>query len=81
MPSIWSHDTLMQWSADPTKYAHITTMKTSARARNNHDYDVQVCRYLDRGNKVDLFDLALHACEQKDIGDESDNKAIISKRV
>ncbi|KAG1783205.1 hypothetical protein EV702DRAFT_1191636 [Suillus placidus] len=81
VPSIRSHGALMQWSADPTKHAHIAVVKVPARAGNNHDYDAQVCRYLDHHDKVDLFDLALHVREQEDIGDESDDKAINSKMV
>ena len=59
VPSIRSHGAVMQWSADPTEYAHIKVIKEPARAGNNHDYDAQICRHLDRHDKVERFDLAL----------------------
>ncbi|KAG1857798.1 hypothetical protein F4604DRAFT_1536272, partial [Suillus subluteus] len=57
VPSIQSLGILTQWSADPTEHAHIAIVKVPARAGNNHDYDVQVCRHLDCRNKLDHFDL------------------------
>ncbi|KAG2110896.1 uncharacterized protein F5147DRAFT_772164 [Suillus discolor] len=83
VPSIQLLGILTQWSADPTKHAHIAIVKVPARAGNNHDYDAQVCRHLDCRDKVDRFDLALHICEQEEcaIDDESDDEDIDSRTV
>ncbi|KAG2084572.1 uncharacterized protein F5147DRAFT_782430 [Suillus discolor] len=83
VPSIWLLGILTQWSADPTKHTHIAIVKVPARAGNNHDYDAQVCRHLDRRDKVDCFDLALHIHEQEEcaIDDESDDEDINSRMV
>ena len=59
VPSIHSHGSVMQWSADPTERAHIDYIKVPGRAGNNHDYDEQVCRYLDRQEKCRNFALAM----------------------
>jgi hypothetical protein len=73
VPSIRSHGAVMQWSADPTEHAHIKVVKEPARAGNSHDYDAQVCRHLDRRDKVERFDLALQIRAQEDCEeDESD---------
>jgi hypothetical protein len=48
----------IQWSADVTEHCNITLIKEPARAGNNKDYDVQICRYLDRGEKARMFNLA-----------------------
>ncbi|KAG1856135.1 hypothetical protein F4604DRAFT_1590413 [Suillus subluteus] len=73
IPSIYSHGAVMQWSADPTEHVHIRVVKEPLRAGNNHDYDVQVCRHLDRRNRVERFDLALQMRAQEDReGHESD---------
>jgi hypothetical protein len=60
VPSIRSHGSPMQWSADPTERAHIDCVKVPGRAGNNHDYDEQVCRYLDRQEKCENFALAMN---------------------
>ncbi|KAG1726017.1 uncharacterized protein EDB91DRAFT_1239705 [Suillus paluster] len=59
VPSIYSHGTVMQWSTDPTEHVHIRVVKEPSRAGNNHNYDAQVCRHLDRRDKVECFDLIL----------------------
>ena len=48
----------IQWSADITKHANITAIKDPARSGNNNDYEPQICRYLDRLDKIRQFDLA-----------------------
>lgn len=48
----------IQWSADRTENAHITEIKEPARASNNQNYETQICRYLDRLDKIRRFDLA-----------------------
>ncbi|KAG1870221.1 hypothetical protein DFJ58DRAFT_723118 [Suillus subalutaceus] len=74
VPSICSHGAVMQWSADPTEHAHIKVVKEPARAGNNHDYDAQVCRHLDRRDKVERFDLALQMRAQEDHERDEDNE-------
>ncbi|KAG1902916.1 uncharacterized protein F5891DRAFT_1186059 [Suillus fuscotomentosus] len=83
VPSIWLLGILTQWSTDPTEHAHIAIVKVPARAGNNHDYDAQVCRYLDHRDKVDCFDLVLHIRKQEEcaIDDESDDEDIDSRMV
>lgn len=51
---------VMQWSADPTKHAHVQEIKIPARAGNNQDYYSQIARYLDRLEKCLLFDIATY---------------------
>jgi hypothetical protein len=48
----------IQWSTDVTEHCNITLIKDPARSGNNKDYDVQICRHLDRDEKIRLFDLA-----------------------
>ncbi|KAG2344282.1 hypothetical protein BDR05DRAFT_860035, partial [Suillus weaverae] len=74
VPSIYSHSAVMQWSADPTEHAHIKVVKEPARAGNNHDYDMQVCRHLDCHDKVERFDLALQMRAQEDHERDEDNE-------
>jgi len=47
-----------QWSADVTENAHIHVAKNPARSGNNQAQESQICRYLDRSDKVRQFDLA-----------------------
>ncbi|KAJ3912710.1 hypothetical protein F5877DRAFT_84526 [Lentinula edodes] len=56
-PSISASGPIMQWTADTTEHAHITLVKDSARSGNNHDFEVQICRHLDRQSRVRRFDL------------------------
>ena len=46
-----------QWSADFTEHAHITLVKDPARSGNNQGHESQICRYLDRQERVQNFDL------------------------
>jgi Plavaka transposase len=46
-----------QWSADFTEHAHIKVVKEPARSGNNHAYETQICRYLDRLEKIRNFSL------------------------
>jgi Plavaka transposase len=55
----------IQWSADTTEHAHITTIKDPARSGNNQNYEPQICRYLDRLDKLRHFDLATCIKEAK----------------
>jgi hypothetical protein len=49
---------LIQWSADATKHAHVSEIKYPARRTNNNDYDPQICRHLDREEKLRRFAIA-----------------------
>ena len=48
----------VQWSADTTEHAHIEVVKQPASMTNNHDYDSQICCYLDCSEKCWLFQMA-----------------------
>ncbi|KAG2139146.1 uncharacterized protein EDB93DRAFT_1253071 [Suillus bovinus] len=70
----------MQWSADPAERAHIDYVKVPGRTGNNHDYDEQVCHYLDRQEKCQRFALALETklgegLDEEDKDDGNGNKA------
>ncbi|KAG2055947.1 hypothetical protein BDR06DRAFT_858599, partial [Suillus hirtellus] len=49
---------LIQWSADATEHAHISEIKDPTRHTNNNDYDPQICRHLDRLEKLRCFEIA-----------------------
>ena len=46
-----------------TEHAHVTEIKTPAEASNNHNYDPQICRYLDCSEKCRMFELATSLAE------------------
>ncbi|KAG1848368.1 hypothetical protein C8R48DRAFT_677294 [Suillus tomentosus] len=50
---------LIQWSADTTEHAHVSEIKEPARQTNNNDYDPQICRHLDRQDKLRRFAIAM----------------------
>ncbi|KAJ6553956.1 hypothetical protein DFH09DRAFT_1248558 [Mycena vulgaris] len=56
--SIRANGVPLQWSADITEHAHITLIKDPASHLNNQNHEQQICRYLDRRDKVAQFDLA-----------------------
>lgn len=59
VPSIRWAGVPIQYTADVTEKAHSTEIKVPARTETNHrDYDPQIVRYLDRAEKLRLFDLA-----------------------
>ncbi|KAH7918561.1 hypothetical protein BV22DRAFT_1024408 [Leucogyrophana mollusca] len=75
VPAIRSHGALTYWSADVTEHAHITVVKDPARSGNNHDSSPQICRYLDRQDKCNRFDIATRVREKEEelsYDDESD---------
>lgn len=45
----------MQYSTDQTEHCHINMAKAPYEATNKRDYTVQMCRYLDRCEKIRLF--------------------------
>lgn len=46
---------VMQFSTDQTEHCHINMAKVPYEATNKKDYAVQMCRYLDRREKIHLF--------------------------
>ncbi|KAI5994462.1 hypothetical protein EDD15DRAFT_2366590 [Pisolithus albus] len=69
VPSVERVGSILQWSADTTEHAHIEVIKDPASTTNNHNYDSQICRCLDRYEKCRLFDtaLALHGSTTESI--------------
>ncbi|KIK33927.1 hypothetical protein CY34DRAFT_26962 [Suillus luteus UH-Slu-Lm8-n1] len=73
---------LIQWSVDATEHAHISEIKDPARHTNNNDYDPQICRHLDRLEKLWRFEIATTlkshvvdpGTETEDEGDEGDEE-------
>lgn len=53
----------IQWSADSTERAHIDVVKVPSKNTNNGQYGPHICSYLDRDEKMRLFDLATSICE------------------
>ena len=58
MPTIQLSGPPCQWSTDFTEHAHIEVVKNPAQSGNNHAYESQICRYLDRLEKIRNFTLA-----------------------
>ncbi|KAG0697885.1 hypothetical protein DFH29DRAFT_878419 [Suillus ampliporus] len=80
VPSLHSHGSVMQWSADPMECAHIDYVKVPGHAGNNHDYNEQVCHYLDCQEKCQRFALALETklgegLDEEDEDDGNGDKA------
>ena len=57
----WS-GSLPQWSADHTERSHIDLIKKPKSNTNRIGYNSQICRSLDRSEKLRLFDLATAIC-------------------
>ena len=57
VPNIWLNGVASQWSADFTEHAHITLVKDPVRSGNNQSHESQICRHLDRIEKVRHFSL------------------------
>ncbi|KAJ6504061.1 hypothetical protein DFH09DRAFT_944143, partial [Mycena vulgaris] len=76
VPSIRANGVPLQWSADVTERAHITLIKEPASHSNNQNHEQQICRFLDRRDKVAQFDLATaieHAGADLDVDLEDDD--------
>jgi len=58
VPTIQLSGPPCQWSADFTEHAHIEVVKDPAQSGNNHAYESQICRFLDRLEKIRNFTLA-----------------------
>ena len=56
--SISNSGASIQWSADQTERCHITEIKAPSCSTNNQGYESRICRYLDRDEKCQQFDLA-----------------------
>lgn len=57
VPSIRATGVPLQWSADVTERTHIPLIKIPASRSNNQNQEQQICRHLDRRDKVTQFDL------------------------
>ncbi|KAJ7665341.1 hypothetical protein DFH06DRAFT_1323734 [Mycena polygramma] len=70
VPSIRATGVPLHWSADVTEHAHIELVKEPARHSNNHGYESQIVRHLDRRDKIRFFQLAtaMHSA-RVDMGD------------
>ncbi|KIK27357.1 hypothetical protein PISMIDRAFT_8193 [Pisolithus microcarpus 441] len=73
VPSIRGMGTLGQWLADVTEHAHIDLIKDPARSGNNQNFDTQICRYLDRQEKCQVFMQAMMAHDLDLHGDSDDS--------
>ncbi|KAG1835925.1 hypothetical protein DFJ58DRAFT_719208 [Suillus subalutaceus] len=73
VPSIRNSGVIRQWSADVTEHAHVTEIKDPARASNNHNYDPQICRHLDRAEKCQRFELATSLLDAKQTTEQLEN--------
>ena len=58
VPNIRANGVAFQYSMDATEHAHITKIKNPARSGNNQNYETQICRDLDRTDKLRRFDIA-----------------------
>ncbi|KAG1801793.1 hypothetical protein EV424DRAFT_1545364 [Suillus variegatus] len=56
--SITQVGALIQWSTDATEHAHVSEIKDPVQCTNNNDYDPQICRHLDRAEKLHHFAIA-----------------------
>jgi hypothetical protein len=67
--------TLPQWSADRTEYSHIEFIKQPKSKTNGHNYYSQICRHLDRAERIRTFDLATAELEAsaEDAQDSTDS--------
>jgi len=93
VPSIPRVGVTIQWSADVTEHAHIDQIKDPARGSNNHNYDPQICRQLDRLEKCRGFELAMSLKDPElgldtstgamdgEPGDEENDPSVISRCV
>ena len=57
VPTVRHNGVPCQWSADFTEHAHIDLVKEPVRSGSNRDHESQICRYLDRLEKVRNFSL------------------------
>lgn len=58
-----------QYSADATERCHITMAKEAYIATNHKDFEEQMCRYLDRIEKVHMFTIFLAYCAWHNAGE------------
>jgi hypothetical protein len=56
--SIRESGAAIQWTADTTERYHITEIKVPSDRSNNHAYEAQICRHLDRRERCRQFDTA-----------------------
>ncbi|KAN0087817.1 hypothetical protein V8E55_006438, partial [Tylopilus felleus] len=73
VPSISQVGSLLQWSADTTKHAHIKVVKDPASMTNNQDYSDQICHILNHDEKCRLFGTAVEREEEDNGSDDNDD--------
>lgn len=71
-----------QYTAERLERCHITMSKMAYRATNHKDYEEQMCRYLDRQEKLYLFDMylrwrSLKEGDGKDTSSNSDSNTVL----
>lgn len=71
--SIRESGAVYQWSADITEHAHITEIKHPAKFGNNQKYEAQICRSLDRTDKICRFELAISLRDSSIMDDDDEN--------
>ncbi|KAF8449442.1 hypothetical protein L210DRAFT_3641032 [Boletus edulis BED1] len=57
-PSISQIGVPVQWSADTTEHVHVEVIKDPAASTNHHNFDLQICRYLDYIERCRAFETA-----------------------
>ncbi|KAF8121699.1 hypothetical protein EV363DRAFT_1405629 [Boletus edulis] len=57
-PSISQIGVPVQWSADTTEHAHVEMIKDPAASTNHHNFNLQICCYLDRIERCRAFETA-----------------------
>ncbi|KAF8130107.1 hypothetical protein EV363DRAFT_1399315 [Boletus edulis] len=57
-PSVSQIGVPVQWSADTTEHAHVEVIKDPAASTNHHNFNSQICRYLDRIERCRAFETA-----------------------
>ncbi|KAI5994636.1 hypothetical protein EDC04DRAFT_2613138 [Pisolithus marmoratus] len=77
-PSISELGVPVQWSADTTEHAHIEVVKEPASTTNNQNYDAQICHYLDRVERCQLFETAIRLCTLNGTNDACDHNVLDS---
>ncbi|KAF9777296.1 hypothetical protein BJ322DRAFT_1135060 [Thelephora terrestris] len=70
----WS-GSLPQWSADSTEHSHGKFVKKPKLKTNGIEYYSQICRHLDRDEKVRMFDIATSTHESASAGSLGSNVA------
>ncbi|KAI6032177.1 hypothetical protein BKA83DRAFT_4122566 [Pisolithus microcarpus] len=71
VPSISQVSSVLQWSVDMTEHTHIEVVKDPVSRMNNKDYSSQICCHLDRIEKCQMFNTAVHLHGTAEAGSSS----------